>query len=168
MQIKDHSHNAALLCILIALAMALMCLCACDDDEDEDDPSPPATSNSADSRSSDTSAEESSIPNANSQDSFAIVYPASGSVVNSSPTLPITIRGVGLPEEPTSFSVTVMTDREYLQPYGQLSRSSNGSWSYSKVYLGGNPPYEKHTITARATLPNGAALVSSVDHILRE
>jgi len=154
-------------CALIVSATTWMCLCACDDDGD-DSSSSSETTNSSDSRSSDSSTEESNIPNARSEDPFAIVYPASGSVVNSSPTLPITIKGVGLSEEPTSFSVTVTTDKDYLQPHGALRRSSNGSWSYSHVYLGGNPPYENHTITARATLPNGAVVVSSVDHILRE
>ena len=151
MQIKDYPRTASFFCTLIISTMACMCLCACDDDGNNGNDS-----------------EESILPNANPEDSFAIVYPASGSVVNSSPTLPITIRGVGLPEEPTSFSVTVTTDRAYLQPYGALRRSSNGSWSYSAVYLGGNPPYENHAITARATLPNGAIVVSSVDHVLRE
>ena len=167
MQIKDYPRTATFFCALIASAITLMCLCACDDDGD-DDSSSCETTNSTDSGSSDSSKEESIIPDAHSGDSFAIVYPASSSVVNSSPTLPITIKGVGLSEEPTSFSVTVTTDREYLQPYGELRRSSNGSWSYSAVYLGGNPPYENHTITARATLPSGPIVASSVDHILRK
>ena len=164
MQIKDYSRTGMIFCALMVSAMALMCLCACDGDGDDDS----ETTNSAGNSSSDSSSEASIIPDASLEDSFAIVYPTSGSVVNSSPTLPITIKGVGLSEEPTSFSVTVTTDREYLQPYGQLSRSSNGSWSYGAVYLGGNPPYENHTITARATLPSGAVIVSSVDHVLRE
>jgi hypothetical protein len=115
MRINDYPRTAMICCTLIASAMALMCLCACDDDGDD---SSSATENSTDSRSSDSSTEESNIPDARSEDAFAIVYPASGSVVNSSPTLPITIRGVGLPEEPTSFTVTVTTDKDYLQPHG--------------------------------------------------
>lgn len=93
---------------------------------------------------------------------FAITYPVSGG------TAPYrtTITGVGIKKEVASYDCTVQTDKKYTQ-VGTLKVNSDGTYSYSPLYLGGLGQYNDHTIEMKINYKDGTFEQASVTGVVR-
>jgi hypothetical protein len=97
------------------------------------------------------------------QKKLKITWPTDNETVTT-PT--IVLRGSGAAPTDT-IVVSVFTDRSYPQK-GTFTINSDGSWSFSPVYLSGEKPYDSHTIEATIIRNGVRGETASVSGIRRQ